>query len=65
MADPLEQEISKHSLEGIAASPGITIGKVFTLQDSLLLVERRNAHQGFAEKEVARLARATREVSTS
>lgn len=62
MTDPLEEEIGKHSLKGIAVSPGIAIGRVFILQDSLLLVERQNVHQGHAEKEVSRLTRAIREV---
>jgi phosphoenolpyruvate-protein kinase (PTS system EI component) len=62
MTDPLEEKISRHSLKGIAVSPGIAIATVFILQDSLLLVERRNVHQGNVEKEVSRFTRAIREL---
>lgn len=56
----MKKEIDKRFLKGIAASPGIVIGKAYVFQDILLLVERRDLEEGRAEKEVARLNRAIR-----
>jgi phosphotransferase system enzyme I (PtsI) len=55
-------EISKWFLKGIAASPGIVIGKAYVLQDVLLMVERRSVEEAHAEEEVARLKQAIRRV---
>ncbi len=56
------QEISKWFLKGIAASPGIVIGKAYVLQDILLMAERRSLKEARAEEEVSRLKQAIREV---
>jgi multidrug efflux pump subunit AcrB len=45
-------------LKGIAASPGIVIGKAYVFQDIRLLVERRAIVGVHAEKEITRLNRA-------
>jgi phosphotransferase system enzyme I (PtsI) len=58
MVEPIQKEIDKRFLKGIAASPGIVIGKASVFQDILLLVERRRIEEGHAEKEVARLNQA-------
>ena len=55
MIESMRKEIDKHFLKGIAASPGIVIGKTYVFQDVLLLVERRGLEEGRAEKEIARL----------
>jgi phosphotransferase system enzyme I (PtsI) len=56
----MDKEISKWFLKGIAASPGIVIGKAYVLQDILLMVERRGLEEARAEEEVARLKQAMR-----
>ena len=56
----MHEEISKWFLKGIAASPGIVIGKAYVLQDILLMVERRSLEEAHAEQEVARLRQAIR-----
>ena len=58
----MHEEISKWFLKGIAASPGIVIGKAYVLQDILLMVERRSLEEAHAEEEVARLKQAIRRV---
>jgi phosphoenolpyruvate-protein phosphotransferase (PTS system enzyme I) len=58
----MHEEISKWFLKGIAASPGIVIGKAYVLQDILLMVERRSIEEAHAEEEVARLKQAIRRV---
>ena len=58
----MHEEISKWFLKGIAASPGIVIGKAYVLQDILLMVERRSLEEAHAEEEVTRLKRAIRRV---
>jgi phosphotransferase system enzyme I (PtsI) len=62
MIEPMQKEIGKRFLKGIAASPGIVIGKACVFQDILPLVERRRIEKGHAEKEVARLNQAIRQV---
>jgi phosphotransferase system enzyme I (PtsI) len=56
----MHEEISKWFLKGIAASPGIVIGKAYVFQDILLMVERRSVEEAHAEEEVARLKQAIR-----
>jgi phosphoenolpyruvate-protein phosphotransferase (PTS system enzyme I) len=58
----MDKEISKWFLRGIAASPGIVIGKAYVLQDILLRVERRSIEEAHAEEEVSRLKQAIRQV---
>jgi len=58
----MEKEIAKRFLKGIPASPGIVIGKACVFQDILLLVEKRPLEEGHAEKEIARLKQAVRQV---
>ncbi len=58
----MKEEISKWFLRGIAASPGIVIGKAYVLQDILLMVERRSLEKAYEEEEVARLKQAIRKV---
>jgi phosphoenolpyruvate-protein phosphotransferase (PTS system enzyme I) len=58
----MEKEIAKRFLKGIPASPGIVIGKACVFQDILLLVEKRPLEEGHAEKEIARLKQAIRQV---
>ncbi len=58
----MHEEISKWFLKGIAASPGIVIGKAYVLQDILLRVERRSPEEAHAEEEVTRLKQAIRQV---
>ncbi len=58
----MREEISKWFLKGIAASPGIVIGKAYVLQDVLLMVERRTIEEVRAEEEVSRLKQAIRRV---
>jgi phosphotransferase system enzyme I (PtsI) len=58
----MHEEISKWFLKGIAASPGIVIGKAYVLQDILLMVERRSIEEAHAEQEVTRLKQAIRRV---
>jgi phosphoenolpyruvate-protein phosphotransferase (PTS system enzyme I) len=58
----MHEEIIKWFLKGIAASPGIVIGKAYVLQDILLMVERRSIEEAHAEEEVARLKQAIRRV---
>jgi phosphotransferase system enzyme I (PtsI) len=58
----MHEEISKWFLKGIAASPGIVIGKAYVLQDILLMVERRSLEEVRAEEEVRRLKQAIRRV---
>jgi len=58
----MDKEISKWFLKGIAASPGIVIGKAYVLQDILLMVERRSLEEAHAEEEVSRLKQAIRRV---
>jgi len=62
MIESMQEEIDKRFLRGIAASPGIVIGKAYVFQDILLLVEKRNLEEGCAEKEVFRLNQAIRQV---
>ena len=38
MIESMQKEIDKRFLKGIAASPGIVIGKAYVFQDILLLV---------------------------
>ncbi|NWG02847.1 MAG: phosphoenolpyruvate--protein phosphotransferase [Syntrophaceae bacterium] len=59
----MHEEISKWFLKGIAASPGIVIGKAYVFQDILLMVERRNLEEAHAEEEVAHLKEAIRQVT--
>ena len=40
MIESMKEEIDKRFLKGIAASPGIVIGKTYVFQDILLLVEK-------------------------
>jgi phosphotransferase system enzyme I (PtsI) len=58
----MHEEISKWFLKGIAASPGIVIGKAYVFQDILLMVERRRVEEAHAEEEVSRLKQAIRQV---
>jgi phosphotransferase system enzyme I (PtsI) len=58
----MDEKISKWFLKGIAASPGIVIGKAYVLQDILLMVERRSLEEAHAEEEVVRLKQAIRRV---
>jgi phosphoenolpyruvate-protein phosphotransferase (PTS system enzyme I) len=58
----MPEEINKWFLKGIAASPGIVIGKAYVLQDILLMVERRSIEEAHAEEEVAHLKQAIRRV---
>jgi phosphotransferase system enzyme I (PtsI) len=58
----MHEEISKWFLKGIAASPGIVIGKAYVFQDILLMIERRNLEEAHAEEEVSRLKQAIRQV---
>jgi phosphotransferase system enzyme I (PtsI) len=58
----MHEGISKWFLKGIAASPGIVIGKAYVLQDILLMVERRSLKEAHAEEEVTRLKQAIRRV---
>ena len=60
MIESMQKEIDKRFLKGIAASPGIVIGKAHVFQDILLLVERLDLEDGHAEKEIARLNQAIR-----
>ena len=62
MIESMRKEFDKCFLKGIAASPGIVIGKAHVFQDILLLVERRDLEGAHAEKEVARLNQAIRQV---
>jgi phosphotransferase system enzyme I (PtsI) len=62
MIESMKKEIDKRFMKGIAASPGIIIGKAYVFQDILLLVERRRHGEGHAEKEIARLNQAMRQV---
>jgi phosphotransferase system enzyme I (PtsI) len=62
MIESMRKEFNKRFLKGIAASPGIVIGKAHVFQDILLLVERRDLEGAHAEKEVARLNQAIRQV---
>ena len=62
MIESMRKEFDKRFLKGIAASPGIVIGKAYVFQDILLLVERRDLEGAHAEKEVARLNQAIRQV---
>jgi phosphotransferase system enzyme I (PtsI) len=62
MIESMQKEIDKRFLKGIAASPGIVIGKAYVFQDILLLVERRSLEEGRAEKEITRLNQAIRQV---
>ena len=62
MIERMQKEIDKRFLKGIAASPGIVIGKAYVFQDILLLVERRDLEGVHAEKEVARFNQAIRQV---
>jgi phosphoenolpyruvate-protein phosphotransferase (PTS system enzyme I) len=62
MIESMQKEIDKRFLKGIAASPGIVIGKAYVFQDILLLVERRGLEEGHAEKEITRLNQAIRQV---
>ena len=55
MIESMRKKFGKRFLKGIAASPGIVIGKAHVFQDILLLVERRDLEGAHAEKEVARL----------
>jgi phosphotransferase system enzyme I (PtsI) len=56
------EEVSKWFLKGIAASPGIVIGKAYVLQDILLMIESRSLEQTHAEEEVNRLKQAIHRV---
>jgi phosphoenolpyruvate synthase/pyruvate phosphate dikinase len=47
MSESMQKEIDKRFLRGIAASPGIVIGKAQVFQDILLLVERQILEEGF------------------
>ena len=58
----MEKEIAKRFIKGISASPGIVIGKACVFQDILLHVEKRPLEEGHAEKEIARLKQAVRQV---
>jgi phosphoenolpyruvate-protein phosphotransferase (PTS system enzyme I) len=58
----MHEEISKWFLKGIAASPGIVIGKAYLFQDILLSVQRRTVEEAHAEEEVTRLKQAVRRV---
>ena len=60
--ESMQKEIDKRFTKGIAASPGIVIGKAYVFQDILLLVERRGLEDGHAEKEITRLNQAIRQV---
>jgi phosphoenolpyruvate synthase/pyruvate phosphate dikinase len=62
MIESMQKEIDKRFLKGIAASPGIVIGKAYVFQDILLRVERRGLEEGRAEKEIIRLNQAIRQV---
>ena len=53
MIESMRKEFGKRFLKGIAASPGIVIGKAHVFQDILLLVERRDLEGAHAQKEVA------------
>lgn len=57
----MEREIAKRFLKGIAASPGIVIGKACVFQDILYLVERHDVEEGNAEQEIVRLKQAIRQ----
>ena len=59
----MEKEIAKRFIKGISASPGIVIGKACVFQDILLRVEKRLLGEGHAEKEIARLKQAVRQVT--
>jgi signal transduction protein with GAF and PtsI domain len=58
----MHEEISKWFLKGIAASPGVVIGKACVLQDILLMVKSRSLKEAYAEEEVIRLKQAIRQV---
>ena len=58
----MEKEIAKRFIKGISASPGIVIGRACVFQDILLHVEKRPLEEGHAEKEIARLKQAVRQV---
>jgi phosphotransferase system enzyme I (PtsI) len=58
----MHEEISKWFLRGVAASPGIVIGKAYIPQDILLMVEKRSREAAHAEEEAARLKQAIRRV---
>ncbi len=62
MIESMQKEIEKRFMRGIAASPGIVIGKACVFQDILLRVERRNLEDDCAEKEIIRLNQAIRQV---
>jgi phosphoenolpyruvate-protein kinase (PTS system EI component) len=62
MIERMKKEFAKRCLKGIAASPGIVIGKALVSQDILLLVERRDLEDGHAKKEITRLNQAIRRV---
>jgi len=62
MIESMQKEIDKRFLKGIAASPGIVIGKAYVFQDILLLVQRRDLEDGHAEKEISRLNQAIHQV---
>jgi phosphotransferase system enzyme I (PtsI) len=62
MIESIQREMDKRFLKGIAASPGIVIGKAYVFQDILLLVEKRDLDGAQAEKEIARLNQAVRQV---
>jgi phosphoenolpyruvate-protein kinase (PTS system EI component) len=62
MIESMQKEIDKRFSRGIAASPGIVIGKAYVFQDILLLVKRRDLEEGRAEKEIIRLNQAIRQV---
>ena len=62
MIESMKKEFENRFLRGIAASPGIVIGKAYVFQDILLLVEQRGLEEGRAEKEIIRLNQAIRQV---
>lgn len=62
MIEPMQKEIDKHFLKGVAVSPGIVIGKAYVFKDILLLVERQSRGEGHADKEISRLDQAIRQV---
>jgi phosphotransferase system enzyme I (PtsI) len=62
MIESMRKEFDKRFLKGIAASPGIVIGKAHVFQDILLLIEKRDLEGAHEEKEVAHLNHAIRQV---
>ena len=60
--EPMQKEIDRRFLKGIAASLGIVIGKAYIFQDMLLLVKRQSVEEGRSEKEITRLHQAIRQV---